>query len=193
MTDEQKKIDELKKLLGEQPTPTPLRDAARAGLLLGLFFALKYLCFMYSIEYPLLLLLFAVGTLLVPFFAYSFTKVYRELYFQGKEFKFRVAWVHGTWLYLFSTLIMLLPVYIFYSRVLPDALPILQQSFEQLYAQAPELKAYFVELLGEEPIATIAKSTSSEYMLQNLLACLNRNFIAGALLSLINAAILQRK
>ncbi len=193
MSDEQKKIEEIKKLLGEHKTPSPLRHAASLGIFLGLFFALKYLCFMYSLEYPLLIFPFIVGTLLVPFFAYSLTKVYRELYFQGKAFKFSVAWVHGTWLYLFSTIIMLLPVYIFYTRVLPDALPLLQQSFEEVYALAPQLKEQFFQGFGDDPINVIAKYTSSEYMLDNLLSCLNRNFIAGALLSLINAAILQRK
>ncbi len=193
MNDEQKKIEEIKRLLGDNKTPTPLRHAASSGIFLGLFFALKYLCFMYSLEYPLLIFPFIIGTLLVPFFAFSFTRLYRELYFQNKPFKFSVAWVHGTWLYLFSTIIMLLPVYMFYSRVLPDALPILKQSFEEAYALAPQLKEQLFNAFGEDPMSVIAKYTSSEYMLDNLLSCLNRNFIAGALLSLINAAILQRK
>ncbi len=193
MNDEQKKIEEIRRLLGDKKTPTPLRHAASAGILLGLFFALKFLCVMYSIEYPLLIFPFIIGTLFVPFIAYSLTRAYREIYFQGKEFKFSIAWVHGTWLYLFATIIMLLPVYIFFTRVLPDALPQLQQYFEETYTQMPQLKEQALRSFGQDPISLISKYTSSEYILDNLLSCLNRNFITGALLSLINAAILQRK
>ncbi len=173
--------------------PTPLRNAARAGMFLGLFFALKYLLFINAFSYPILALVFFIATLSVPFLAYSITKAYRDLYFQGQTFKFRVAWVHGTWLYLFASIVLLIPVYYFYTRALPDSIPLIEQSLNELYTQAPNLKVQLVEGLGSDPISLLKESTSSEYILPNLLACLNRNFIAGALLSLINAAILQRK
>ncbi len=185
-------IEDLKQPTPQTTIPTPLRHAARAGIFLGLFFTIVYSCFIYSFEYPVLIYLFILGALYIPFLVYRTTKGYRDVFFKEQPFPFRVAWVHGTWLYLFSSIVVLPAVYIFYTRILPEALPMIQQAFEQAYEQYPNLKGQFAETFGAEPIKVISDYTSSEYLFGNLMSFLNQNFIIGALLSLITGMLLRR-
>ncbi len=176
----------------ENLIPSPFKDASRLGIYLGLFFALKFLCIIFFLDFPLLVPVFLGATLIVPFISYRLTKSYRERYFVDKPFSFRLAWVHGTWLYFFATIVLLLPVYYFYTRTLPEAIPVFQQNFDELYALKSEMKEQVFSLFQGDPMDQVRLYVSSDHLFENLLGCVTRNFVVGGLLSIINAYFLRR-
>lgn len=171
---------------------TPLRHAARFGLILGLYFVFKYICFMYSLSIPLLGLIYLVATMLVPFLAYRITRNYRSMLSAETAFPLMVGWAHGTLLYAFASIVVLLAHYYFYAEALPSQLSQIEYTLNTLYGQVPNMHSVLTDLYGGEPIA-ILKAWVSSYSIPSLLwADLNANLFWGALLSLVNATLLRR-
>lgn len=179
--------------------PQPTRDllpsthAARAGVGLGLYFMLKYTCIMYALEYPMLIFVFILATIAVPFVAYRLTLDYGTRLGQaGVQLNFRLAWSHGTMLYFFASIMLLLPQYLFFTRILPEQIPLLEEMSRQMYEQAPGAKEMLLQIYGAEPADMLRESLQTP-ILARLIGSLSNNVLVGALLSLINAAILSRK
>lgn len=171
----------------------PTIDAARAGVVLGLYFAVKYLCLMYGLYFPLLYLIFFIATLAVPFVAYRMTKGYGARLAQvGYMINFRMAWAHGTMLYFFASIILLLPQYMFFTRMYPEQIQMLQELLQARYAEMPGLEGTLHSLYGVDPIEVLRESLQIP-IFNRLLSSLSNNVVVGAILSLINAAIISRK
>lgn len=171
-----------------------MQHAARAGQLLGLLFIIKYFFVMYSIEVPALSLLFAVGTVAVPFVAYRLTRSYRDLLPERTPFPLAIAWAHGVFLYLFATLLVLIPHYIFYTSVLPEQISVLETRMQEVYAQAPQNQAVMEQLLGGQTIGEVLRSwLVGTSIFEKLWRDFSNNLFWGAIFSFINALLLRRK
>lgn len=148
---------------------------------------------MYGIHFPLLYVVFFVATLAVPFVAYRLTRSYGvRLRQSGYTLSYGMAWSHGAMLYLFASIILLLPQYMFYSRMLPEQLQILEGMMSAQYAQTPTLKDMMTQLYGMDPLE-LFKQILSIPVANRLISSLSNNVLVGALLSLINAYLLTRK
>lgn len=170
-----------------------MRHAARAGLLLGLYFVLKYFCLMYAFSMPGLILLYIVATLLVPVLAYRLTRQYRALIPAQYGFPMSLAWAHGVQLYAFASLVVLIPHYIFYTSILPDQLPAMEALLKDSMAQDPQMRALVEGMLqGQLPTDIIRSFLSETSTFAKLWNDLGNNLMAGCVLSLINALILRR-
>lgn len=177
----------------QQPQSPTLLYASRAGIVFGLYFAIKYLALMYMIPHPGLSLAFLLGTLFVPFLAYRLTKSYREIIAPVGDFSFRDGWVFGVLIYLFASIVVLIPHYIFYTRLLPEQFPILAEKLSEIYAQLPEIYQQHQLLLGGEPLEIMTEQMQQLPVGRMLVADVLNNVFLGSLLSLINAALLRRK
>lgn len=99
-----------------------INEAAKNGLLFGVFWVLKYLCVLGVFSLPFLGLIYLGLTVYVPFMAYSLTKKYRDS-LPTEKFSFSHGWLYGVFLYIFASIIVTIPHFIFYNFVLPDKMP----------------------------------------------------------------------
>lgn len=169
--------------------PSPYTHAARAGIALAVLFVAKYLCFMYAMQYPMLMLLYLVGTLATPFVAYQLTKAYRALVApSGAPFPFGIAWSHGTLLYFFATIPVLIPEYFYYQHIVYEQLPYLDSIMN-----ASPYRDMLYQLYGGAPSEMMRKVVAESTPLTQAISSLSSALLWGGLLSLINAALLSRK
>lgn len=171
---------------------TPVRHAVRFGLLLGLYFVVKYICFMYALSIPLLGVIYLVATLFVPYWAYQSTKNYSHILPNRETISLSVWWAHGTLLYAFATIIVLPTHYYFYTEALPNQLPLVAHELEALYNQAPELRTTFADLYGGAPMEVLQTCGNSYSVGRRLWMDFISNIFWGSLLSLISAILLHR-
>lgn len=171
-----------------------MQHAARAGQLLGLLFVIKYFFMMYSMEVPVLSLFFGIGTIAVPFVAYRLTRSYRDLLPADSPFPLSIAWAHGVFLYLFATLIVLIPHYYFYTSVFPEQIPVLEARMQEALTQAPQNRVFVEQLLGGQTIGEVLRSwLVSTSTFEKLWRDFSTNLFWGSIFSLINALILRRR
>lgn len=109
-----------------------LRSSAMAGLLFGAYWVLKYLCLMAIFAAPMMAFLYLILTLMVPFLAYYLTKRYRNTFPPGSRFSFMHGFRYSIMLYLFAALIVSIPHFIFYSRILPANMDLIMAQMEQM-------------------------------------------------------------
>lgn len=173
---------------------SPMQYASRAGIVLGLYFVLKYFALMFSIVYMELALVYFIATLLVPLVAYRLVRGYRQAIVPTGAFSFAQAWSFGTLTFFFASIIVLLPHYIYYSRVLPMQFPILEEQMNSFFAQQPEVYRLYRELLsGAEPIEVVRKTLLTGSVFHRLFFDLANNVFWGSIISLVNAVILSRR
>ncbi len=87
------------------------------GLVLGIYWVVKYFFNMFSLRYPYLITIYWGLSLVVPYMGYILTKKYRgDL---GGSITFGQAWSFGVLLYFFAALIVSIMHYIFYRFVAP--------------------------------------------------------------------------
>lgn len=169
--------------------PSPYAHAARAGIALSVLFVAKYLAFMYAMQYPTLMILYLGGTLATPFVAYQLTKGYRALVAPaGSSFPFGIAWAHGTLLYFFATIPVLIPEYLYYQHIVYDQLPYLDGIIN-----ASPYKDMLYQLYGGAPSEIMRKILAEATPISQAISSISSALLWGGLLSLINAGILSRK
>ncbi|RHJ92569.1 DUF4199 domain-containing protein [Parabacteroides bouchesdurhonensis] len=94
-----------------------LKGAMTYGLTMGIYWVIKYIFFIFSINIPVLNYVYLLLTFAVPFIAYYLTKKYREEI--GGQISFFHAWRFGTMMYFFAALIVSLEHFIFYQFIAP--------------------------------------------------------------------------
>lgn len=93
-----------------------LKWAMTYGLILGIYWGIKYIFFIIGVSYPMFNMVYWLLTLAVPFIAYYFTKKYRNEELSG-NISFFHAWRYGIMLYFFAALIVSLVHFIFYQYI----------------------------------------------------------------------------
>jgi hypothetical protein len=92
-----------------------MKSAMFYGLLLGVFWAIKYVFFILGVSTPSFQIVYWVLTPLTLLFAYIFTNTYKFLI--GGKISFFHAWQFGILLYFFAALIISLMHYAFYRYI----------------------------------------------------------------------------
>jgi hypothetical protein len=157
-----------------------LKSAMFYGLLLGMFWVIKYVFFIWGITHPTMGVVYWILTSLTIIFAYVFTKVYKILI--GGMIGFFHAWQFGILLYFFASLIVSLMHYVFYRYLAPpDYIDNLMNVAVDI---VKELNPQAEEALNQMPVLTPIRLT-----LQEILA----NVFYGIILSMPTAALLCRK
>jgi hypothetical protein len=95
-----------------------LESAMFYGFFLGLFWAVKYVFFIWGCTiYPFMGTVYVILSSLTIVFAYLLTKVYKIR--SGRRISFFHAWKFGVLLYFFAALIVSLEHYFFYRYIAP--------------------------------------------------------------------------
>lgn len=173
---------------------SPIKYASRAGILLGGYFVLKYLALMYWIPNMELALVYFITTLLVPVIAYRLMRTYRQSVAPMGSFRFTQAWSFGTLTFFFASIIVLVPHYIYYTRMLPEQFPLLEETLRSYFSQEPAVYQVYRDLLrGAEPIQVIREMMLGLPVSERLISDIANNVFCGAIVSLINAGLLSRR
>lgn len=93
------------------------KSAMSYGFAMGIFWVIKYLFLIFGYSIPVLIYIYQILTLAVPFVAYYFTVRYRQDI--GGNISFFHAWRFGTMLYFFAALIVSLEHFIFFQFIAP--------------------------------------------------------------------------
>ena len=158
-----------------------VRAAMTFGLFMGIYWAVKYLFFMFSYKIPLLNSIYIGMTVIVPFIAYRMTDGFRVSV--GGKLRFSQGWMFGVLLYFFAGLIVSLMHYIYYAYVAPPGL--LADSFNQVIAMFEQAN---VDPETLEPL----KNQTLKPINMTIQGLLN-NVFYGVILSLPVAWLISRK
>lgn len=153
---------------------------------------LVYIAGMYTPSYPFLVLFFLLGLIGTPFYAYRLGLRFRALIPEEHPYPFALAWSHGTQMFIFAGIILLLPTYYYYTAVLPAQLPVLESMLSVVYQRNPELKTTLYTAYGGDPLALISGLAGREHIWGLLWSGFSNTVFLGAIVSLINALILKR-
>ena len=94
-----------------------MKSAMAYGLIMGIYWVVKYVFFIFSLSTPIFSLIYFLLTLAVPVIAYRMTKRYRQEI--GGKISFFHAWQFGILLYFFAALIVSIEYFIFYRYIAP--------------------------------------------------------------------------
>lgn len=173
--------------------PTPSADAARRGLRFGLILTAIFMLWAFSARFPILIVLFLLSIPIVPYIAYRQTKEYvRLIDSYGIRLSFMQVWAHTLLLFFFGSLVLLLPLYYYIRMIFPGVLDTLEASLTELMSTSSELRNSLNSIYGQDPITAIAQIRTISVW-NHLLSALNTQLFIGAILGLINSAILYRR
>ncbi|MDR2810307.1 MAG: DUF4199 domain-containing protein [Tannerellaceae bacterium] len=150
------------------------------GLLLGLFWVVKYVFFILGIAYPALGIVYWLLTSLTLVFAYIFGKAYKIMI--GGRIHFFHAWQFGVLLYFFASLIVSLLHYVFYRYLAPPNY--LANLMEAAAMMVKEINPQAEETLKQMLVPTPIRQTFQDIF---------TNVFYGAVFSIPVAALLCRK
>lgn len=173
--------------------PSPLRHAARAALVLGLFMCVRFMTYMYILSMPMLSLVYLALTVAVPVVAFRLTRTYRTLFPERIGFPTAVAWSHGTMLFFFASILLLIPYYIYYTSVLPSQIPVLETQLNEIYRTTPEMRSLLESSFGGSPVEMLKTFLATNSIGRLLWSDFGMNLFFGSIIALINAFILRRK
>lgn len=157
-----------------------LKSAMTYGLVMGIFWMIKYLFFIFSNTVPSLNLVYLGLTLLVPFIAYYLTKRYKHDI--GGTISFFHAWRFGTMLYFFAALIVALEHFVFFQFIAPA--DFLSNSINQMIdvLKDSQVSTEVIEAIGKTNFTPIHMAIQGIF----------NNIFYGIILSIPVAAILCR-
>lgn len=174
------------------PSATPIKYAAQSGLILGGYMVLCYSFWMFTPSYPLLIFPYIISLLLTPLVSFIQTRNYRDKVRGGKPFPFALAWAYGTQSFIFASIVLMLPAYIYYAKALPSQLPALETLLQEVYRQSPEVKGIFRQMYGGDPIDVLYNWLGNSSVWLNVWNTFSTSIFLGALASIVNALILKR-
>lgn len=162
--------------------------AMRYGTYMGLFWMVKFFFFPAGLTNPLLMLLFVLCTLAVPFIAYFMARSFRDKYCGG-VIRFSQAWVFVTFMYLFAALLTAIAHYIYFAYLDQGYLV---NTYSSLIEEMRNMKLEGVEeyLKQMEQVLEVVRNLSPIEMVVQLLS---QNVIYGSILALPVAFLVRRK
>ncbi len=171
----------------------PSEHASKMGLILGGYMCLAYSCFMFVPTIPILAVFVLTMLLLTPLISYRLGKSYRGLFSQDQPYSFALAWAHGTQMFVCAAIILLIPGYLYYTKVLPEQLPYIELIMEDFYKQDPQAREILTKMYQGDPIEVIGQLTSRDRLWLNLWSMFSSVVFWGSIVSLVNALLLKRK
>lgn len=178
----------------ERPnTPPQAITAPRSGLVLGALFVILFALWAGSVYFSPLIFLFLLGLPLVPLCAYRLTRSYvLSMRQAGVTLPFLSIWSHTVAIFIFGTLVLMLPLYAYVRYMLPGVLESFEQALGQVLSQSPEVEAKLIQLYGRTPESLLSELRTTPVWTY-LLSVMNMQVILGALLGIIHTLILRNK
>lgn len=169
-----------------------LKTCAHYGLYLGLFFVLKYFCIIFILEQPLLGLLYVPLTIAVPVIVFMLTRSYRNWLVQnGSTFSAFHGWQFGVLLYLFASIIVMLPHYYYYAQVLPTQIDPFFANIEQITQM--KMEDFWTQYTGRDDWNMVLDEYLKASPFVKVYNDFSSNLVWGALLCIPNGFILRKR
>lgn len=160
-----------------------LKWAMTYGLILGIYWGIKYIFFILGVSYPMFNIVYWLLTLAVPFIAYYFTKKYKNEGLNG-SISFFHAWRYGIMLYFFAALIVSLVHFVFYQYIAsPD---FIAQAYNQTINMLKETQ------MNTSMLESLSKMTVPSPIQMAIQGIFN-NIFYGIILSIPVALIVSRR
>lgn len=173
--------------------PTPATDAARSGLVFGLLLTIIFALWAYSVRFPILVYPFLLSLPLVPLVAFRLSRRYLSALDQkGIRLSFMPIWAHTLMLFFFSSLVLMLPMYYYVRMMLPGTLDAMEQMMQELFRQTPDMRSSLSTIYGQDPLEALDQLRNISIW-SYLMTMLNIQVTIGAIIGLINAALLYKR
>ncbi len=158
-----------------------MRSAMYYGLLLGIFWVIKYIFFIWGSSSPLMGAVYWVLTPFTIVIAYAFTRMYKIQI--GGKIGFFHAWQFGILLYFFAALIVSLAHYVFYQYIAPP--DFIATSMDQVIHMMKEMDL-------NSPMKDAIDQLSTPTPIQMAIQGIFNNVFYGVVFSIPIAALLCR-
>lgn len=166
------------------------RYAMLFGTYLGGFWILKFILFPLGITVPFLFSIFIGLTLCVPFMAYYYVRMYRNMVCGG-TISFLHAWIFTVFMYMFAALLTAVAHYIYIRFIdqgfILNSYETMLNSWEITYKAVPGIDAYIEQLregLSQVRLLTPIKST---------MQMMSMNVFTGSLLAIPIALFVMKR
>lgn len=170
-----------KKMEQQQPQQLSVRQyAMRFGIILGLFWIIKFTLLPMGLTNPFLELLFIVLTILVPYITWRFTRMYRDNVYKG-SISFLKAWQFCLLTYFFASLLTALAHFIYFQYIDNGYIVNTYRETLQSFSAVPEMSG----LVSQMNLALDAMSQISarDMVLQLFI----QNIFCGNIIAIITA------
>lgn len=162
--------------------------AMQYGTYMGIYWGVKFIFFPMGLANPLLMFLFVIMTVAVPFIAYFMTRSFRDRYCGG-TISFTQAWVFNAFMYMFAGLLAAIVHYIYFAYLDQGYLV---NTYASLIEEVRGMKIEGMEqsLKQMEQVLDVVRNLSPIELAVQLLS---QNVIYGAILALPVAFFVKRK
>ncbi len=163
-----------------------LQYSMQAGVWLGLYLIVRFVCSVASIYSPMLNLIAMILLVGTPFVLYHLMKKYHKN--NDDVSTFSLMWMMGIMLFAFASLICAVPEYLFYEYINPDYITNTMQQSVSLIKEMDLIKDDTLMQELEKISTTGAVPTS----IQMIMSSLWSNVFFGSLLSFVVAIFVVR-
>ncbi len=163
-----------------------LQYSMQAGVWLGLYLIVRFVCSVASVYSPMLNLIAMILFVGTPFVLYYLMAKYHRA--NDNISTFSLMWMMGIMLFSFASLICAVPEYIFYEYINPDYIA---NTMQQSMALIKEMDLIKDDMLMQE----LEKMSTSEALpssIQMIMSSLWSNIFFGSLLSIVVAIFVVR-
>lgn len=158
--------------------------------LFGRFWILKFILFPLGISVPFLFSIFIGLTLCVPFMAYYYVRMYRNMVCGG-TISFLHAWIFTVFMYMFAALLTAVAHYIYIRFIdqgfILNSYETMLNSWEITYKAVPGIDAYIEQL--REGLSQVRSLTPIEITMQMM----SMNVFVGSLLAIPTALFVMKR
>lgn len=163
------------------------RYAMHFGTYMGIYWIAKFILFPIGLSNSLLLLLFFVLTMAVPFIGYRYARNFRKLC--GGHITFMQSWVFMVFMYLYAALLVAIAHYIYFRYIDNGHV---MDAYAAIFEQAGSVPG-FAEMLERYPYEEIIDTMRSMSAIEITMQLLSQNMLYCSILALITAPFIAKK
>ncbi len=164
--------------------------AMQFGTYMGLFWICKFMLFPAGLRIPLLLLIFIVMTIAVPFLGYYYVRNYRNK-ICGGTISFFQAWIFTVFMYMFAALLVAVVHYCYFQFI--DHGFIIDY-YTNLIQELKNVPANEIGNLGQQLDEVIAKFEAMDLSpIDITIQLISQNVLYGSILALPTALFVMKR
>lgn len=164
------------------------RCAMHFGTYMGVYWIVKFILFLMGLSNPLLLFLFLILTIAVPFIGYYYARSFREKFCDG-NITFIQSWIFLIFMYLFAALLVAVTHYI-YFRFIDNGY--VMDVYANMFEQVKDMPG-FAEIMGQYQYKEIIEAIRSMSAIEITMQLLSQNILYCSILALITAPFVAKK
>ena len=164
------------------------RYAMHFGTYMGIYWIAKFVLFPMGLSNSLLLLLFFILTMAVPFVGYYYARSFRDK-ICGGSITFMQSWIFMVFMYLFAALLVAVAHYI-YFRYIDNGY--VMDAYANIFEQAKSVPG-FSEMMEQYQYKEVIDMIRSMSAIEITMQLLSQNMLYCSILALITAPFVTKK